>query len=134
MAEASSRVSLAEAIEWLEMPIDGLGGKTLGRVAGIHLDAEDGEPRWLLIRLGPLAGCTAIPVEHAAEAAERLWCGYDPEWVNKAPRFKPDESLTAAQELELAAHWGVGEGRGRAAEVAERDPDEISAVPAEIPD
>ncbi len=131
---AETRTSLVEAIEWLEMPIDGLGGKTLGRVAGIHLDAEDSEPRWLLIRLGPLAGCTAIPVEHAAEAAERLWCGYDRDWVNKAPRFKPDESLTAAQERELAAHWGIGEERGRAAEVSGRDGDEITAVPAEIPD
>jgi hypothetical protein len=129
-----TRTSLAEAIEWLEMPIDGLGGKTLGRVAGIHLDSEDSEPRWLLIRLGPLAGCTAIPVEHATEVAERLWCGYDRDVVNKAPRFKLDESLTAAQELELAAHWGIGEGLGRAAEVAGRDADEITAVPAEIPD
>lgn len=134
MAETGTRVGLSEATEWLEMPIDGLGGKTLGRVAGIHVDAEDSEPRWLLIKLGPLAGCTAIPVEHAAEAAERLWCGYDREWVSKAPRFKPDESLTAGQEIELAAHWDIGEGWGRAAEVRERDPDEISAVPAEIPD
>jgi hypothetical protein len=131
---AETRTSLAEAIEWLEMPIDGLRGKTLGRIAGIHLDVQDSEPRWLLIRLGPLAGCTAIPVEHAAEAAERLWCGYDGDRVNKAPRFKPDESLTAAQEIELASHWGIGEGRGRTAEVSGRDPDEISAVPAEVPE
>jgi hypothetical protein len=132
MAERGT--SLAEAIEWLEMPIDGLGGRRLGRVAGIHLDAEDGEPRWLLIKLGPLAGCTAIPVEHVAEAAERLWTGYDHDSIHAAPRFRPDESLTAAQELELAAHWGIGEGRGRAAEVADRDADEISAVPAEVED
>jgi hypothetical protein len=131
---AELETNLGEAIEWLEMPIDGLGGKSLGRVAGIHLDAEDGEPRWLLIKLGPLAGCTAIPIEHVAEVAERLWTGYEREVINKAPRFKPDESLTAAQELELAAHWGIDEGRGRPAEVAGRDPEEISAVPAEIPD
>jgi hypothetical protein len=131
MAEA--RTGLAEAIDWLEMPIDGLGGRSLGRVAGIHRDAEDGEPRWLLIRLGPLAGCTAIPVEHAAEAAERVWCGYDRDHIHRAPRFKPGDSLTASQEIELAAHWGI-EGRGRAAEVADRDADEITAVPAEIPD
>jgi hypothetical protein len=129
---AETRTSLDEAIEWLEMPIDGLGGRTLGRVAGIHLDAEDGEPRWVLIRLGPLAGCTAIPIEHAAEAAERLWTGYERDLINKAPRFKPAESLTAAQELELAAHWGIGDGQGRAAEVAGQDADEISAVPAEV--
>ena len=131
---ARTRTSLHEAIEWLEMPIDGLGGKSLGRVAGIHLDADDGEPRWLLIRLGPLAGCTAIPIEHTAEAAERLWTGYGRGWVNEAPRFKPGESLTAAQEKELAAHWGIGEDRGRSAELAGRDPDGISAVPADVPD
>jgi hypothetical protein len=131
---SETRTSLAEAIEWLEMPVDGFGGKSLGRVAGIHLDAEDGEPRWLLIKLGPLAGCTAIPVEHAAEAAERVWISYDRDSVHEAPRFKPDESLTAAQELELATHWGIGERRGRAAEVAGRDLDGITAVPAEIAD
>ena len=131
---AETATSLAEAIEWLEMPVDGLGGKNLGRVGGIHLDAEDGEPRWLLIRLGPLAGCTAIPVEHAAEVSERLWAAYDRDRVSKAPRFKAGESLTASQEIELAAHWGIGEDRGRAAEVAGRDPEEITAVPAEVDD
>jgi len=131
---AETNTSLAEAIEWLEMPVDGLGGKSLGRVAGIHLDAADGEPRWLLIRLGPLAGCTAIPIEHTAEAAERVWTGYEGGSVGEAPRFQPDESLTAAQEVELAAHWGIDETRGRAAEVARRDPEEITAVPAEIED
>jgi hypothetical protein len=132
MAEAPT--SLAVAIEWLEMPIDGLGGKTLGRIAGIHVDAEDGEPRWVLIRLGPLAGCTAIPVEHVAEAAERLWAGYDRDMVHEAPRFRPNESLSAVQELELAAHWDIDERLGRAAEVAERPADEITAIPAEAPD
>jgi hypothetical protein len=132
MAEA--RTPLAEAIEWLEMPVDGLRGKSLGRVAGIHLDAEDGEPRWLLVKLGPLAGCTAVPIDHAAEAGERVWIGYEADLVTRAPRLRPGESLSAGQEIELASHWGIGEGRGRTAELAGRDPDEISAVPAEVPE
>jgi hypothetical protein len=131
---AETRTSLAEAIEWLEMPIDGLGGTTLGRVAGIHVDAEDGEPRWVLIRLGPLAGCTAIPVEHVAEVAERLWAGYDRDMIHKAPRFRPNESLSAVQELELATHWQIDEGQGRAAEVVDLEASEITAVPAEVED
>jgi hypothetical protein len=132
MAEA--RATLDEAIEWLEMPVDGLGGKNLGRVAGIHIDATDGQPRWVLVRLGPLAGCTAIAVEHVAEVAERVWAGYERDAVQKAPRFKPEDSLTASQELELVEHFGSGKGRGRAAELAGRDPDEITAVPAEVED
>lgn len=122
--------SLDEAVGWDGKPIDGLESKTLGRVAGIHVDAEDGEPRWVLIRLGPLAGCTAIPFEHVAEGAGRLWAAYERDWVREAPRFRPTEALTALQERELCAHWAIGEGQGRAAEVAEQDGDEITAVPA----
>jgi hypothetical protein len=127
----TSLPSLEDARGWEGMQIDGLGNKTLGRIAGIHVDAGDGEPRWALIRLGPLAGCTAIPFEHVAEGAGRLWAAYDRDWIREAPRFRPNESLTALQELELCAHWGVQEGHGRAAEVAEQDADEITAVPAD---
>jgi hypothetical protein len=127
----ASLPSLEDAIGWDGKQIDGLGNKSLGRIAGIHVDAEDGEPRWALIRLGPLAGCTAIPFEHVAEGAGRLWAAYERDWIREAPRFRPNESLTALQELELCAHWGIREGQGRAAEVAEQDADEITAVPAE---
>jgi hypothetical protein len=123
--------SLEEAIQWVGMRIDGLGNRTLGRIAGIHVDANDGEPCWALIRLGPLAGCTAIPYEHVAEGAGRLWAAYERDWIREAPRFKPSESLTALQELELCAHWGIHEAQGRAAQVADQPAEEITAVPAE---
>jgi hypothetical protein len=129
-AEKAPLPSLEEAMAWEGLQIDGLGNKTLGRIAGIHVDADDGEPRWALIRLGPLAGCTAIPYEHVAEGAGRLWAAYDRDWIREAPRFRPNESLTALQELELCAHWGIREHQGRAAEVAEQDADKITAVPA----
>jgi hypothetical protein len=122
---------MTDARAWDGLQIDGLGNKTLGRIAGIHVDNEDGEPRWALIRLGPLAGCTAIPIEHVAEGADRLWAAYDRDWIREAPRFRPNESLTSHQELELCAHWGIREQRGRAAEMAERGADEITAVPAD---
>jgi hypothetical protein len=136
MAETTNREgkpqlpTLEEALAWEGKQIDGLANKSLGRIAGIHVDANDGEPRWALIRLGPLAGCTAIPFEHVAEGAGRLWAAYDRDWIREAPRFRPNESLTALQELELCAHWGIREQTGRAAEVAEQDADEITAVPA----
>jgi hypothetical protein len=123
--------TLEQAREWEGLRLDGLGNKSLGRVAGVHVDAGDGQPRWVLIRLGPLAGCTAIPFEHVAEGAGRLWAAYEKDWIREAPRFRPNESLTALQELELCAHWGIQEGQGRAAEVADQDADEVTAVPAE---
>jgi hypothetical protein len=122
--------SIEDALKWDGLPLDGLGNKPLGRVAGIHVDADDRKARWVLIRLGPLAGCTAIPFEHVAEGAGRLWAAYENEAVREAPRFRPTESLTREQELELCAHWGIREDQGRAAELAERDAEAITAVPA----
>ena len=122
--------SLEDAMKWDNLPLDGLGNKSLGRVAGIHVDAEDHKPRWVLIRLGPLAGCTAIPFEHVAEGAGRLWAAYERDWTREAPRFRPNESLSREQELELCAHWGVRADQGRAAELAGKDADAITAVPA----
>jgi len=123
--------SLDEVEHWVGLRVDGIGNRTLGRVAGLHVDAEDGEPRWAVIRLGPLAGCTAIPFEHLAEGAGRLWAAYEREWVREAPRFKVTEALTADNELELCAHWGIREKQGRSAELQKVGDDEITAVPAE---
>lgn len=98
---------------WVGLRVDGVGNKTLGRVAGLHVDVTDGEPRWTVLRLGPLAGSTAIPFEHVAEGAGRLWAAYERDWVREAPRFKPSEALSADDELELCAHWGIREKQGR---------------------
>ncbi len=50
--------------------------------------------------------------------------------MKEAPRFNPDEALSAGQERELCALWGIREGQGRAAELADRDDHEVTAVPA----
>jgi hypothetical protein len=122
--------TVEEARRWVGFRLDGVGGRTIGRAAGLLVDADNREPRWVVIRLGPLAGCTAIPYEHVAEGAERLWAAYERGWVREAPRFNPKEALTADQELELCAHWGIREGQGRSGEISGRDGEQISAVPA----
>lgn len=113
------------------MRIDGIGNRTLGRVAGIHVDVEDGAPVWLLIRLGPLAGCAVIPFSHVAEGADRVWAPYDRVGVRHCPKFKAKEVLAATEELDLCAHWGIREGQGRAAQVADNEGDDVTAVPFE---
>jgi hypothetical protein len=121
--------ALDEVTHWGGLQVDGIEG-TLGRVAGLHVDARDGEPRWVVLRLGRLAGCTAIPFEHVAEGAGKLWAAYPRDLVREAPRFNPGHALTAGHEIELGAFWGVAEGHGRSVELADRDADEITAVPA----
>ncbi len=121
--------SLEEARGWVGLRIDGIGNRTLGRVAGLHVDATDGQPRWAVIRLGPFAGCTAIPFEHVAEGAGRLWAAYERDQVRDAPRFRAHEALSADNERTLCEHWRIRPERGRAAEVAKVDGDEVTALP-----
>jgi hypothetical protein len=120
---AETLPSLEQASRWVGFRLDGLENQTIGRVAGLLVDADDGQPRWVVVRLGPLAGCTGIPFDHVAEGAGRLWAAYDRELVK--------EALRGQQELELCADWGLSERQGRRAELADRDRDAITAVPAE---
>lgn len=122
---------LAEVRHWVGLRVDGLGNRSLGRVAGLHVDVDDGEPRWVVLRLGPVAGCTALPFEHVAEGAGRLWAAYERDWVREAPRFRPSEALSADDELELCAHWGIRDHQGRAAQLQEAEGDAVTAVPDE---
>jgi hypothetical protein len=82
---AETLPSLEEASRWVGYRLDGLENQTIGRVAGLLVEA---------------------------------------------PRFNPDEALSAGQERELCALWGIREGQGRAAELADRDDHEVTAVPA----
>jgi hypothetical protein len=100
-------------------------------VAGLLVDADDGEPRWVTVCLGPLRRVHRDPVRARRRGSRTLWAAYDREWVKEAPRFNQGEALSAEQELELCAHWGISQRQGRRAELADRDRDRLTAVPAE---
>jgi hypothetical protein len=119
-----------DAAGWLGTPVDDSSGKRLGKVSGLYSDAESNEPKWLVVRLGPLAGEAAIPFEHTAAGGGRVWVAYTREEVRSSHKLKGGRALTAAQELELCEHYGVDVGIGRADELAERGAGQISAVPA----
>lgn len=118
-----------EAAGWLGTPVDDCSGKPLGKVSGIYADAESDDPKWLVVRLGPFAGEAAIPFADTAEGGGRVWVAYARQEVRSSHRLKGGRALTAGQELELCEHYGIRTGIGRAAEVAQRDGEQVSAVP-----
>jgi hypothetical protein len=85
MAEGVGPPPLGEALEWIGRRVDGVDSHRIGRVAGIQVDAEDGEPRWVVVRRGRFSGSTAIPFEHVVGGADRLWAAYERGWVREAP-------------------------------------------------
>lgn len=131
MSEPAAMPSLAEAMGWRETEVTDLDGAKVGRVEGIFVDAGNGEPAWLILRLGRRrrTRLVAVPVRDCAGAAFGVWVGLSGAALRGAPIVDPTRPLRREHELAICAHFGVGESVGRAAEVASRPADSVTATP-----
>jgi hypothetical protein len=120
----------SEALGWAGAKLDELSGGTVGRVEGVLVDAESGDPKWLLVRMGRFGHHTALPFSHAVAGVGRVWAPYARDMVRQAPRIDAGNSLTRERELELCAFYGMGETTGRGAEIAGRPEGTVTAEPA----
>lgn len=123
-------ISASEALSYIGARVDDSAGMRLGKVSGVHVDANTEEPVWLIVRIGRFAGDAAIPFDHTAPVAGRVWVAYERNEIRNSPKLSAGQSLSAKQELQLCDHYGIRSGVGRAAVVEELEADEISAVPA----
>jgi hypothetical protein len=129
MAEALP--SLEEARGWLGAEVAELGGAKLGEAQGLFLDSASERPAWLIVRLGRWRNTRliAVPLGACAGAPFGAWVAIDGEALRSAPVVDPTRPLRREHELAICAHFGIGEGVGRAAEVAGRGEGEVTASP-----
>ncbi len=123
--------SLDEAMGWIGARVEDWGGRNVGKVSGIHVDAHSGAPKWVIVKMARFAGEAAVPFEHVAHGAGRIWVAYEREALRSSPKLKANQTLNAKQELQLCEHYGIRIGVGRATDVADRQGDEVSAIPAD---
>jgi hypothetical protein len=126
----ASRASTQEASSWIGDRLDEMAGVGVGRVEGLLVDALNGETEWLLVRRGRMGTCCAVPAREAVGAAGHVWAPWKRGTIRSSSEVEPGASLAVAEELALCAHYGIGEGVGRAAELAGRPRSELSARPA----
>jgi hypothetical protein len=131
MAEAGAMPSLEEAHGWVGAAVADIGGGAVGEVHGFFVDAGSGEPAWLIVRVGRgrRSRLVAAPLRDCAGAAFGVWVAADGEALRSAPVVDPTRPLRREHELAICAHFGIGESVGRAAEVAGRGADEVTAEP-----
>jgi hypothetical protein len=123
--------STAEAMSWLGAEVAELGGDNVGQVQGIFVDADSGEPAWLVARLGRRrrARVVALPFANCAGAPFGVWVAQEGDAIRSAPVVDPTRPLRREHELTICAHFGIGEKAGRAAAVAGREEGGITAAP-----
>ncbi|HKO38453.1 MAG TPA: PRC-barrel domain-containing protein [Solirubrobacterales bacterium] len=127
----SRKPSTAEAMEWLGADVTELSGSSVGQVQGIFVDADSGEPAWLVARLGRRrrARVVALPFSNCAGVPFGVWVAQEADAIRSAPVVDPSRPLRREHELTICAHFGIGEKVGRAVEVSGREPGGITATP-----
>jgi hypothetical protein len=126
---AASRPSSEEARAWVGFTLDEMSGAGIGRVEGVYVDATDRRPEWLLVRRGRLGQCCLVPARVAVGVAGHVWAPWDRATIRTSSEIEPGTPLTVGEELELCAHYGIGEGVGRAAELRGWPRADMSALP-----
>jgi len=131
MDELAPRPSAVEAIGWVGADVAEMGGDAIGQVLGLYVDAANGEPVWLIARLGRRrrSRVVAVPFANCAGAPFGVWVAQEAEAIRSAPVVDPTRPLRREHELTICAHYGIGEKVGRAAELASRAEDEVTATP-----
>lgn len=115
-----------EALTWIGNRVDDVYGARVGKIEDAYVDAESGAAVWLLVRLGRFGDeHTLVPCDDAVAGAGHVWVPLERRQVKSAPAIRPGDALTRAQDLAVAAHYGVE--TLRAAEIGEA---EVTAVPA----
>ena len=123
-------VSLEDVMGWSGHCVEEIGGANVGQVHGFFVDAEVGQPSWLIAKLGRFNGSlVAVPIAACAGGGGKVWVAQERERIRSAPVVDPTRPLLREHELTIAAHFGIGEGVGRAAEVAGRAEGAVTSQP-----
>jgi hypothetical protein len=128
-AQTSPRPGAGEVRGWIGHRLDEIRGNNVGKLEGVFVDEVSGEPEWLLARMGRFGHYTLVPARDAVGGVKHVWVPYSRDQIRQAPRVDPAASLTAAGEGALLEHYGIMSDAGRAAALAERDEDEVTARP-----
>jgi hypothetical protein len=130
MTEAT-RPATAEAMTWLGAEMAELSGDSVGQVQGLYVDADSGEPAWLITRLGRRrrARVVAVPFSSCAGAPFGVWVAQEADAIRSAPVVDPTRPLRREHELMICAHFGIGERVGRAGEMSSRPEGDVTAIP-----
>lgn len=123
-------VSLEDVRDWRGYGVEEIGGAGVGQVHGCFVDAEVGQPSWLIAKLGRFNGSlVAIPIADCAGGAGRVWVAQERERIRSAPVVDPARPLLREHELTIGAHYGIGEGVGRVADVVSREEGSVTSRP-----
>jgi len=131
MAEAEERPTREEVEAWVGARLDEISGASVGRIEGAYACEKTGRPEWILIKVGRFGHHTVAPARQAVAGVGHVWVPWSRAVIRAAPRVELGGALSAEEELQLCRHYGIAEGHGRAADLAEAPPESKTVAPIE---
>jgi hypothetical protein len=127
---------LPHAIGWVGTPLADLEAEDVGEVQSVYIDSISHQPSWVVAKLpgegrrGRGARVVAVPADVCAGApGVGVWAAVDGARLRGAPVVDSTRPLLREHELTICEHFGITEGVGRAAEVAELAAGAITSIP-----
>lgn len=105
----ATRPGVAEARSWIGSRVTDSIGSGMGRLEDVWVDAEKGEPSWLLLREGRFGNGRhrLVPFEGATAGGGQVWLPFERDKVRSSPEIGSNEILTQALGDRLRKHYGV---------------------------
>ena len=103
----ATKPGLTEAREWIGSRVTDSLGSGLGRLEDVWVDADSGDPAWLLIREGRFGNgrYKLVPFDGATAGGGQVWLPYERSVVRGSPDIGEQEILTAVLGERLRAHY-----------------------------
>ena len=105
----TARPAVAEARTWIGSRVIDAHGAGVGRLEDIWVDAETGDPAWLLVRGSRFSGGAQrlAPFTGATGGDGRVWLPHERETIRSSPEIGRDGLLSSDLGERLRYHYGL---------------------------
>jgi sporulation protein YlmC with PRC-barrel domain len=104
----------AEMMEWRGCEVVDQDGDRVGKLDEIYLDRETGAPEWAIVNTGLFGRKSSfVPLKEALREGEMIRVPYEKEQIKDAPNIDPDGEISAEEEQQVYAHYGLEYSQAR---------------------
>lgn len=104
----------AEMMEWRGCEVVDQDGDKVGKLDEIYLDRETGTPEWAIVNTGMFGRKSSfVPLKEALREGDMIRVPYQKEQIKDAPNVDPDGEITAEEEQQVYAHYGLDYSQAR---------------------
>jgi uncharacterized protein (TIGR02271 family) len=91
---------------WIDRQLLGADGEKIGKIGGVYVDRQTGEPKFLTVKTGLFgSNVSFVPIEQATEEGDEVSVPYTKDQIKDAPNVDPDGEISPQEERRIFEHY-----------------------------